>query len=385
VSVTNPNGSAPQSECDPTIDRAPVASEIECPLCLGVGSLKRTEVLDRLGVKDFARVAQLSAEEAFRLLSKKHTNDHQTAWARFENELTKRTTEIEQRYRDELRMVGGRIKELESAARVAEELHALDVQLGHADSEAKLLTALSQKEDLSRRVEDCLREVSQLRERNQQLEADMAKVARVGRLEEVSFADEARTWAGICVSEKLPRNGDFILAYRDPSGVPVQPKMLVDNKDKAVVVEGDLDKLVRDARERSIPVAILVTREGTQLRQLDRECRWGQKDGVWILRTTRQWLPRDLDVLKPIFDRMRIQGFDFLEKNAALAEEVQRTFADIDRIETELKKAAKAIGSASGLVSKYRGGLQELCDIAAASKIAPKPERDGGNCKTAGA
>jgi hypothetical protein len=41
---------------------------IECPLCLGEGTLKRTEVLDRLGVKDFARVAQLSAEEAFRLL-----------------------------------------------------------------------------------------------------------------------------------------------------------------------------------------------------------------------------------------------------------------------------------------------------------------------------
>ncbi len=34
---------------------------IECPLCLGEGKLKRTEVLDRLGVKDFARVAQLSA------------------------------------------------------------------------------------------------------------------------------------------------------------------------------------------------------------------------------------------------------------------------------------------------------------------------------------
>jgi hypothetical protein len=352
---------------------------------MGVGNLKRSEILDRLGVKDFARVAQLSAEEAFRLLSKQHTNDHQSAWARFENELTKRTAEIEQRYRDELRTVGGRIRELESAARVAEELHALDVQLGHADAEARLLTAQSQNADLSRRVEDCLREVADLRERNQQLEADMAKVARVGRLEEVSFADEARTWAGICVSEKLPRNGDFILAYRDPSGVPVQPKILVDNKYKALVVEGDLDKLVRDARERSIPVAILVTREETQLRQLDRECRWGQKDGVWILRTTRQWLPRDLDVLKPILDRMRIQGFDFLEKNAALAEEVRRTFADIDRIDSELKKAAKAIGSASGLVSKYRGRLQELCDIAAASKIAPKPERDGGNCKTAGA
>src|ERR1017187_1554535 len=159
---------------------------------------------------------------------------------------------------------------------------------------------------------------------------------------------------------KLPRNGDFILAYRDPSGVPVPPKMLVDNKDKAIVVEGDLDKLVHDARERSIPVAILVTREETQLRQLDRECRWGQKDGVWILRTTRHWLPRDLDVLKPIFERMQVQGSDFLDKNVALSEEVRRTFADLDRVESELKKAAKAITSASGLVTKYRERLQEL-------------------------
>ncbi len=32
-----------------------VNQTIECPLCLGEGKLKRTEVLDRLGVKDFAR------------------------------------------------------------------------------------------------------------------------------------------------------------------------------------------------------------------------------------------------------------------------------------------------------------------------------------------
>jgi hypothetical protein len=386
VSVTNPNGSAPQSECDPTIDRASVACEIECPLCLGVGNLKRTEILDRLGVKDFARVATLSAEEAFRLLSKQHTNDHQSAWTRFENELTKRTAEIEQCHRNELQTLGGRIHELESAAQVAEELHALDVQLGHADAEAKLLTAQSQKEDLSRRVEDCLREVSQLRERNQQLEADMAKVARVGRLEELSFADEARTWAGVCVSEKLPRNGDFILAYRDPSGAPLEPRMLVDCKDKSVITEADMTKLVRDSKERSILVAILVARDETQLRQVDKDHRWDHIDGVWILRTCRTWLPRDLDVLKPLFERMRVEGSDFLEKNAALAEEVRRTFADIYRIESELKKAAKAIGSASGLVSKCRGRLQELCDIAVAPKIAPKPQPDASGIRqTSGA
>jgi len=41
----------------------PQTEIIECPLCLGSGELKRAELLDWLGVKDFARVAQLSAAE----------------------------------------------------------------------------------------------------------------------------------------------------------------------------------------------------------------------------------------------------------------------------------------------------------------------------------
>ena len=52
--------------------RSPSSESIECPLCSGAGELSRAEILDRLGVKDFARVAQLSAEEAFRLLQNKH-------------------------------------------------------------------------------------------------------------------------------------------------------------------------------------------------------------------------------------------------------------------------------------------------------------------------
>ena len=308
---------------------------IECPLCLGEGELKRTEVLDRLGVKDLARVAQLSAEEAFRLLLGKHKDDQQSVWLRFETELAKRMAEIRDRHKDEL----------------------------HATQ--------SERDNLTRRVEDCLREVAQLRERNQELEAEMSKVSRIGKREEMDFADEARTWAGVSVSEKLPRNGDFIVAYRDPSGASVEPRMLVDNKDKAAVTESDIAKLVRDAKERSLSVAVLVARREEQLRQIDRECRWGKKDGVWILRTTRQWLPRDLEVLKPLLERMRTEGPDFLQRNAALAEEVRRTFADIDAIEKELGKASKAIQSVLGLVVKYKGRLERLCE----SPVQNKPSR----------
>jgi hypothetical protein len=322
-----------------TAESSAIDETIECPLCLGEGTLKRTEVLDRLGVKDFARVAQLSAEEAFRLLQSKHDREHQSAWSRYETELAKRTAEIREQHKDELRSA-------------------------HRD-----------RDDLTRRVEDCLREVAQLRERNQELEGEMSKAARRGKLEEISFEEEARTWAGIQVSEKLARGGDYILSYRDPSGAPLEPCILVDNKDKAIVSESDIKKLIRDVKERRSMVGVIVAREESQLRQVDRERRWGQEDGIWVLRTTRHWLPRDLEVLKPVFERMRTEGPNFLQRNSALAEEICRTFVDLDEVERELKKAAKAIDVASGLTAKYRARLQALCDHA----TQPFP------CQTAGA
>ena len=314
---------------------------IECPLCSGVGELTRAEILDRLGVKDFARIAQLSAEETFRLLETKRNREQQAAWLRFESELAKRTADMKEQFKDELRL------------------------------------AVSEKDSLNRRVEDFLREVAQLRERNQVLTLELSKVAHIGKREEIEFADEARSWAGVWISDKLPRNGDFILCYRATNGEPAEPKILIDNKDKAAIAQSDIDKLVRDARERSISVAALVARDESQLRQVDRESRWGRKDGVWLLRTTRQWMVRDLDVLKPIFERMRVEGFDLLERNSVLADELRRTFPEIDRIERELEKAAKAIRSVSAQVVRYRERLRDLCETANSVKKEQTPERNG--------
>lgn len=180
---------------------------------------------------------------------------------------------------------------------------------------------------------------------------------------------------------KLGKNGDYLLAFRDAGGAQLEPRMLIDNKNKSIIAEADLDKLVRDAKERSTPVAILVTRDESQLRQLDRELRWTQKEGVWVLRTTRQWLPRDLEVLRPVFERMHAEGSGFLNKNVALTTEVRRSLVDLDAIENELKKASKAILSVSALVVKYRARIQALCDPVSAPKMPPKPEATLGGRK----
>jgi hypothetical protein len=187
----------------------------------------------------------------------------------------------------------------------------------------------------------------------------------------------------MCVSEKLPKNGDYLLAFRDPSGAQLEPRLLVDNKDKAAITEGDIKKLIRDAKERHVPIGVIVAKDETQLRQVDRDCRWAQEDGIWVLRTTRGWLRRDLDVLRPLLERMRTEGTDFLQRNSALADEVRRTLVDLDEVEKELKKAAKAINAATGLTGKYRLRLQGLCEStvvqkkphSASSTVTILPER----------
>jgi hypothetical protein len=329
---------------------SPPPETIECPLCLGQGQMTRAEVLERLGMKDFARVAQLSAEEAIRLLLKIENEAEQGRWAKFELELTKRIAHVNERHQAELQQLTTekkeltirlaefertasttidnaklqerlaterelqaqitaltkRLIELEAAQLVAEEQKKVEVVKVRTELEAALHSEKTKVSDLDRRVKDNLDEITNLREKNTTLEAEMAKATRVGRREEIDFAEEARTWPGVWISEKLRRHGDYLMAYRDPAGNAIDPKIVVDNKDKeSMIAEGDIKKLIRDAKERRSPIGILIAREESQLRQLDRDCRWGQEDGVWILRTTRQCLPRDLEVLRPLFVSVR--------------------------------------------------------------------------------
>ena len=139
-------------------------------------------------------------------------------------------------------------------------------------------------QNANRRVEDSLREVAELRERNYELESEMSKVARIGKREELSFEAEVQMWPGMCVSQKLPKNGDYLLSYRDPSGASIEPRLLVDCKDKTNLCEADIKKLIHDAKERRVLVGVIVAKDETQLRSVDRECRWSQEGGIWILR-----------------------------------------------------------------------------------------------------
>ena len=244
-------------------DSTPALPEaIECPLCLGKGELSRTEVLERLGMKDFARVAQLSAEEAIRLLTVREKDGEQARWAKFEVELTKRLAEVTGKHNAELQKLQAekselaarlkglektasttldnarqeerlaaerelqkqlaaltkQIAQLEAAEKLAEEQKNAEVARTKADLEAALSSEKAKANDLSRQGKDYLQEITSLRERNQELEGEMSKVTRIGKKEELDFAEEAHSWPGVWIGEKLPRNGDFLMAFSDAAG-----------------------------------------------------------------------------------------------------------------------------------------------------------------------
>lgn len=132
-------------------DSTPALPEaIECPLCSGKGELGRAEVLERLGMKDFARVAQLSAEEAIRLLVAKDKDAEQARWARFEAELARRVAEITGKHNSELQTLQAEKSEL--AARLAGLEKSASATLDNARQEERLAAGKELQKQLAAQV-----------------------------------------------------------------------------------------------------------------------------------------------------------------------------------------------------------------------------------------
>ena len=97
--------------------------------------------------------------------------------------------EAEKHLRNELSALDGKIKELQAAQTVSEQQRLLDVERVKTELQNQLQGERTKNADLNRNVQGYLVEISKLRETNNALEAEMSKIVRVGRREEVDFAE----------------------------------------------------------------------------------------------------------------------------------------------------------------------------------------------------
>jgi hypothetical protein len=173
-------------------------------------------------MRDINRVAQLSAEEAMRVLLKNERQAEQARWSKFELELTRRVAEVTTKYnaelqklqteknqvalrleefersasttlknakdqerletqqaaQDELTKLTKRLAELEAAQKVAEDRKEAELTKLKAKLEGALNAEQGRANELDRRLKEQLVEVNRLQTKNSELEVEMAKVAR---------------------------------------------------------------------------------------------------------------------------------------------------------------------------------------------------------------
>ncbi len=314
-------------------------ARVACPLCAGKGSLSRGELLDRLGARDLRQVASLTAEETLRQALRQTQAEESRHREWYRQELARQAEALRQQHASQVQPLQQKLAGLEAAAQLTGgqkdlELAELRRKLGERD--ADLAEARTKLEKVS---------------------------AIKGRVEELDFESEVRAWPEVELSEKQRRDGDFLLwlRVRDAQGnlLRAANAFVVDNKDDRLTTAYAAD-LVHASQKRGLPLGVLVCRHEEHLNLPDGSPRWSRHDDVWLLRTTRARLRRDLEVLRPILERLAQDGPGFLEAESVLAAEVTRTIADLDGVDAQLRKVDDAVKAVRGLCDEHRGRLEDL-------------------------
>lgn len=374
--------------------------EVACPLCDGKGRLSRAYLYEQLGVRDMAKLATHTAKEAVAELTDKlwgQYRDNLDKQVKAESERLKseidrltaeqlalearnkalnesiaekeRTARDSQKNEDQSLWLEEKQKYLDEAARIRQELAELKAASLQAESKERNAVekaTLESKGELGlvrTQLQTALHNLAQVESARAELEKRLSATAVQGRVEEQAFESEVATIPGIWIGEKLKKMGDYLIRLRGPNGEPVETSTLVvDNKDKDKFTSGDIDKLVRDAQHHKSGLAALVASDETCLRREDMERRFEVISGVSVLRTTRQWFARDLDLIRPLMRKQADEGPEFMKRNQSLAATVQSYFKEVDAVDDSLRLAEQHLAKARKDLGSYKQKMVNACE-----------------------
>ncbi|MBE7491418.1 MAG: hypothetical protein HS108_06640 [Planctomycetes bacterium] len=376
----------------------------ECPLCAGRGRLGRLEFFEKTGMREPSLIAELSAKKAVESM-------HTRLWGDFRAQLAEQVTARTKKLDEELLELKSTNRRLEDKLAELQESHATDIAQAKKDQantdkdawlkeretiqqqlmelqgqlEKARVAAESAEEQRKNAVASAVLELKeQLNLLNTrlhgteeklkladaaraELEKQLSATAVQGRVEERAFADIVAEIPGIWISDKLKKYGDYLVRLRGPDGQPLEGSTLVvDNKDKEKFTPEDITKLVRDAQHHQSGLAVLVGSEESCFRREDYERRFDVVSGVALLRTTRQWFVRDLDLLRPLMRKQADEGPEFMKRNQSLAATIQSFFKEIDAVDASLGQAETKIAEARKGLKSYKEKVVAACALSAA-------------------
>lgn len=380
------------------------SDSIECPLCAGRGKLARVEFYEKTGMREPSLIADLSATQAVERM-------HAKLWADFRGQVSEqvsaKTKDLDQKLLTlaaEKRDLERDVQQLREArdtaaaqARADQENKDKDVllkerkqlqdQLATLQTELSDLRALAQAYPqqeknavnnatvaLEKKLHGLELDRSNLTKEREALTAELTDArqrleATKGKVEERSFEDMAAEIPGVWIENwsSKKQSGDYHIGLYDKDGEKlIASKIVVDNKDVGRLTDTEIEKLVRDALHHQIAIAAMVVSDESALRPKDKDARFAFVGGVTVLRTTRNWFQRDLDLLRPLMKRQAEEGPDFMKRNLAVAVEVRSHMKAIDNMEKFMRLARENAEKAESALKNYRTTIEEVCRNAGA-------------------
>lgn len=314
--------------------------------------------------------------------------DEQKSKVELENKLKRLEIEVDGKVA-EARRLAVQEKEAEISAK-AEEAQAIKVEIAALRKEVDLIPtkeALA-KRDAIQEQEDKLRKVELARDNLQterdQLQEQLTEALRKleqskGKVEERTFEELVSGIPGVWIEDwsSKKQSGDYHVGLFGREGEKLlQSRIIVDNKNVGRLTDPEIEKLIRDAQHHSVALAAIVVSDESALRPKDKDARFALVGGVTVLRTTRDWFPRDLDLLRPLMKRQAEEGPDFLKRNLAVATEVRSHMKTLDQMEKFMRLARENASKAEEELKKYRTTLDVLCTHAGSSAKSEPGEEE---------
>ena len=246
------------------------SDEIQCPVCKGTGMISETKILTVLGGEALLERIKLTREEFLKRLNsdapKLLTEIEKSQEKKFDEKLKAEKAEYEtkiEEIKNQLELqkneFNSNLDKKESKLDSQKEIFDLKLNSEREKYNSKLDKNQEELKKSAIEISEKDNTLEQLKEKIVELETKEKSVAsRIGKQGELDFEDWINQFPQFECSEKLSDTGDYLVHLKSKQGngdlKTIQIPIVVDHKKNKVVSKGDIDKILRDVKQRDAVV-----------------------------------------------------------------------------------------------------------------------------------
>ena len=260
--------------------------QIKCPVCEGTGMVSEKKILKRIEMTrdEFFNKLNNDAPKLLSEIEKSYENKFEEKFEKEEGIMKKEVEKLQNQinYKDD-----------KFEIKIEKERDKFGIELEKKNNEI-----ISYREKITEN--DGM--INEMREKITELQTKEKSVgARIGKQGELEFQDWIAQYPQFECSKKLSSIGDYLvnLKSRQINGDLkfLQTPIVIDNKSNKKITKGDVDKILRDVKQRNTQIGYLLVNSAEQFRGEDLKNRYKEFGEYIIIIGTREDFINDASIL----------------------------------------------------------------------------------------